>query len=74
MKVVKDESAPKPAYTKKEKKLIRYVLGDLLGNVRGFLYTDPKEIGVYQTFIVDDKNKEEIIQKYENTTITSKHN
>ncbi len=70
MKVIDDETPAKPAYTKKQKKLIRSVLTDLLGNVRGFLYTDPKEIGVYQTFIVDDKNKEEIIKKYENTTIT----
>jgi len=62
----------KPAYTKKQKKLIRFVLNDLLSNVRGFLYTNPKEIGTYSSFIIDDKNKEEIIRKYENTTILTK--
>lgn len=58
------------AYTKKQKKLIRFVLTDLLSKVDGFLYKNPKVIGETNAIMMDEATREGIIKSYEETNIT----
>ncbi len=58
------------AYTKKQKKLIRHVLGDLLSKVDGFLYKDPQIVGETNAVMMDELTRESIIKSYTDVNIT----
>lgn len=59
------------AYTKKQKKLVRFVLTDLLSKVDGLIYNDPKLVGEKSAVLLDETIREEIISAYENPDIST---